>query len=210
MKTKLPNWQIAVYALYLSDGVSRRVPTEDVALKCFELAPTSFSWVKHREYPDKDVARTALVDARKEKYGALVTGRAGRGTGQPARTKAAPVSDGWILSQAGVEWIIKNKSKISEELNYSEQTSHRQEYQRKLVRIRRHHLYEEFQGNPEGFAPSLGDLADLFRCRVDADKHTWEKRFESATNLGQIAEDARILNFLEKCKASLELQMADS
>ncbi len=41
-----PNSELVVYALYLLGGESHPVHTEDVALKCFELFPDSFSWVK--------------------------------------------------------------------------------------------------------------------------------------------------------------------
>ena len=97
----LPNRELVVYALFLLGGDTNRVHTEDVALKCFELCPQSFSWVKHAEYPDKDIVRVALTDARKEHYGALVEGRAGQRHGLTAKTKRGPVPDGWILTATG-------------------------------------------------------------------------------------------------------------
>ena len=38
-----PNRQLVVYALYLLGGDTERVHTEDIALRCFELFPASFS-----------------------------------------------------------------------------------------------------------------------------------------------------------------------
>jgi hypothetical protein len=90
MKAHLNNWEIAVYALHLQGGASAPIRTEDVALKCFEIVPEAFSWIHHTQYPDKDIARVALTDARKPKAGALVKGRAGKGRGR--RTQAGDSS----------------------------------------------------------------------------------------------------------------------
>ncbi len=70
----LSNIDIALYALHLLGGQDHRVHTEDVALKCFELAPTQFSWVKYPNYPEYNTAYLALGDAQKAKYGGLVVG----------------------------------------------------------------------------------------------------------------------------------------
>ena len=43
---KLKNWEVVVYALYLAGGVTRAIHTEEVALKCFGLAPDAFSWIR--------------------------------------------------------------------------------------------------------------------------------------------------------------------
>ena len=94
IEEKTPNWETAVYALYLLGGATKSVHTEDVALKCFELAPGSFSWIKHAHLPDKEVTRSSLVDARKDKYGRLVTGRAGRHKGQYRDRGIPPEADG--------------------------------------------------------------------------------------------------------------------
>jgi len=82
------NRELVVYCLYVVGGATERVHTEDLALKCWELFPDSFSWTKYPNYPDKDIVRVALTDARKEKYGALVSGRiegkaSGTGHGEP-------------------------------------------------------------------------------------------------------------------------------
>ncbi len=108
LSTKPANWEIAVYALMLCKGHIHRVSTEDVAVKCFELAPDSFSWVKYPRFPDKDTARVALTDARKIGRGKLVRGRAGRGKGHSHRTRTVPGTDGWELTPAGAIWIRSN------------------------------------------------------------------------------------------------------
>jgi len=195
----LTNWEIAVYALYLEGGLSRPVHTEDVALRCFKLAPHSFSWIKHTHLPDKEVARSALVDARKEKYGALTTGRTGRGTGQKTEYGSGKSLDGWQLTNLGVEWVKANESRLLQELGKHEPKMHRQELLQKLSQVRNHPLFKEFEACPDEFAPSLGLLADLMRCRVDAEPIVWRRRFAALVNEAQMAEQHDIIDFLDRC-----------
>jgi len=65
---------IVLYSLYLLGGWHKRVHTEDIALKCYEIAPSRFSWVKYPQYPDLAPARFALEATKKAQYGALVRG----------------------------------------------------------------------------------------------------------------------------------------
>lgn len=203
----LANWEIAVYALYLEGGASHPVNTEHVALKCFQLAPDSFSWIRHRDIPDKEVARSALMDARKDKYGALVSGRAGRGRGQPVRTAANRSVDGWQLTQAGVKWIMDNQKVVGTQLADHEPKVHRQALLHKLAKVRNHRLFKDFKDQPEGFVPSIGSLAELLRCSVDADRLVWERRFAALHNEAQLAGQDDLLSFLEICKKFLKTSM---
>jgi hypothetical protein len=200
----LPNWEITVYALYLMGGESRWVHTEDIAVKCFEIAPDSFSWIKYRNYPDKEIARIALMDARKEKMGALVTGRSGKGKGHFSGAKGEPRPDGWQLTQAGITWITQNEDRLAKELGHRQPKSHRQELLQKMARVRNHSLFKEFQEQREDFTPSIGSLAELLRCRVDADGHVWEKRFSALRNLAQLAEEEDVLEFIGICQRFVE------
>jgi hypothetical protein len=79
--------ELVVVALYEAGGATRTVDTEHVAMKAFELAPTLFRWRHFPEQVDKDVVRVLLFDARKQEYGAHVTGR---------------VSRGWSLTETGL------------------------------------------------------------------------------------------------------------
>jgi hypothetical protein len=45
--------------------------TEDIAIRCKEIAPNRFRWQLH-DYPDKDLVRKALVHASESKNGSLV------------------------------------------------------------------------------------------------------------------------------------------
>ncbi len=61
----LSNIDIVVYALYALGGWRERIHTEDIALKCYEIAPSKFSWVKYPQYPDNHTAYLSLGDAKK-------------------------------------------------------------------------------------------------------------------------------------------------
>ena len=205
--TKISNWEITVYALHILGGGLRYIPTEDIAVKCFEIAPDSFSWVKYPQYPDKDVVRRTLIAARDEKIGILVRGRAGRGRGKSGRTNAGPALDGWSLTAAGAKWILENESRLATNLKVRDTSPHRQELLQKINRIHRHPLFKTFLEQPEGFSPSLGEMAELFRCRVDADQGTWDKRFEMVVSQAQMVNDSKILEFINHCQASVKIQM---
>jgi hypothetical protein len=199
MTGAIPNRELVVYALWLLGGESKRIHTEDIALKCHELFPHSFSWTKHPQYPDKDIVRVALTDARKPQHGSLVEGRAGQKRGLTAKTKREPVPDGWILTPAGITWIQKNISTLEKHATTDQIREHRQRLLQQLRRVRDHRLFSDYWDSPEKFYPSLGDLADLLRCRVDAELQTWNKRFENMIGKAQAAEDTEVLDFLERC-----------
>ena len=115
------NRQLVAYCLYVAGGGTDRVHTEDLAIKCWELFPDSFSWTKYAKYPDKDIVRVALTDARKNKYGALVTGRVeGHASGV---NHDEP--EGWVLTENGLAWIKSNLS-LFESSGSHERKAHRQ------------------------------------------------------------------------------------
>lgn len=198
------NWEIAVFALFLQGGASKRVHTEDVALKCFDLAPDAFSWVTRPEFPDKDIARVALTDARKAKTGALVSGRAGRGKRPIPLRGASLADDGWRLTEQGSKWIAENRSRLDMLTSKRKVRFDRQEPLRRLARIINHAAFRRFKTNGKGFSLSIGELADLLRCRPDAPKHVWERRLQAARNEARVGEQAEVLSFLDACALALQ------
>ena len=92
----LPKPYLVVLALYELGGES---DLEDIAVKAFTMFPGIFTWKTYPEYPDKDVVRVHLSDAKKSKFGGLVTDKdlreEGRGAG--GRTKR------YALTVEGVE-----------------------------------------------------------------------------------------------------------
>ncbi len=191
MRQGIPNSELVVYVLSLLGGESKSVHTEDIARKCHELFSDSFSWRKFPEYPDKEVVRVGLMDARREKNGQLVKGRSGQDRGK--------IPDGWMLTEDGIEWLKKNHIRFEALAGSNELKEHRQKLLQQLKRVKQHVLFEKFITNREQFSPSIGDLADLLRCRVDANPTVWEERFESVLRKAHATDQKEIMEFIEKC-----------
>src|SRR5687767_12516037 len=94
----ITNVDIVVYALAILRGAERTVHSEDIAAKCYELAPSRFSWrlaaYRDKGWPDKYIVKTALEDAKKE-HSALVEGAYTLDTAK----------DGWRLTPKGASWF---------------------------------------------------------------------------------------------------------
>ena len=205
-KRALPNRQLVVYGLYLLGGESKPVHTEDITLKCFELFPTSFSWVKHPHLPDKDIVRVALTDARKAPHGAMVEGRAGERRGLAAKTRRLPVEDGWMLTPMGAGWIRENLAALERVAGGGDAKVHRQRLLKHLNRTREHPLFLRYLENPTRFSAALGQIADLLRCRVDAESDVWQKRFDALEKQATAAGQDDVVGFVSVCRRSYEGQ----
>jgi len=185
--------------LFLLGGDTKHIHTEDIALKCFELFPSSFSWVKYQQYPDKDIARLALMDARKEIYGAFVDGRAGQKKGLSAKTGRNPINDGWVLTINGINWIHEKLPRLQLLISSGEIKEHRQNILKQLKRVREHPLFLRYVNQPSDFLPMLGEMADLFRCRVDAEEEIWRQRFDQIRRQIEVTGQKNMFDFIEKC-----------
>ena len=206
-KNSPANRELVVYALFLVGGDSRRIHTEDVAVKCHELFPDAFSWTRYPQFPDKDVVRVALTDARKPKHGGIVEGRAGQRRGQTAKTHREPVEDGWRLTDAGARWIKEHKASMEEFIGIGVVKEHRQIALKRLARIREHGLFKRFEEDPLRFEPMIGEVADLLRCRVDAGRKVWNSRFEKALMQAASAGQEDIVTFIGRCQEAVERQL---
>lgn len=202
--TEFANRELVVFALAMRGGATHKVHTEDIALKCHELFPGSFSWTKYPEIPDKDIVRVALTDARKQVFGALVDGRAGTKRGQSAKTKREPVADGWILTEPGLTFLKEHESELTNLARSKGQKDHRQVVRKEMRRIRQHQLYEVFQGDRDGFRAPIGQLADLLRCRVDAEQRVWDNRFEKLRLVAAASEDDEFAEFVAMLELSYD------
>ena len=205
MTGSFTNLEIAVYALYLLGGATNSQHVEDIALKCFELAPTVFSWTRYPEYPDKAIVRFALEDAHKKKYGALVDGGGGRKRGQDKNTDRGPSKDGWILTDDGVDWVRANGSRFGDAGKITK--DHRQQSRRILKKVREHSAFKKFVEDEQVFSPLIGDLADLLHCRVDSDPGVWHKRFEDLRRHARECQQQDILDFIERSRSVYENQI---
>ena len=202
-----PNRELVVYVLYLLGGDTNRVHTEELAIKCHELFPDSFSWTRYPQYPDKDIVRVALTDARKPKYGGLVEGRAGQNRGLASKTNREPVGDGWQLTTAGIAWVKHHESSLGKHIGTREVKEHRQKLLKQLSRIRKHKLFARFAEDSALFSPMIGEVADLLKCRVDAEQEVWDARFKKVQSQAESAEQEDVQEFISRCREAVSEQL---
>jgi hypothetical protein len=116
-KNDISNVEIALFSLHELGGATKIIHTEHIAWESFKLAPERFSWrlpeYRKKKIPDKTPIRFALEQAKKRENGKLVKGRAGGDA-------SGKESEGWILTQNGIDWINKNKSRIAKLLDVKE------------------------------------------------------------------------------------------
>jgi hypothetical protein len=106
------------------------------------------------------------------------------------------------LTPAGIEFVQANKERLEEFAHVGEVKEHRQKSLKQLRRLRSHLLFQRFEREEEEFSPSLGEMADLLRCRVDAESSVWEKRFDQLQRLGAAANEPKVAQFAEQCESA--------
>lgn len=92
----LANHEIVTLAVFMLGGDTRRIDTEDIAVKADEIAPGRFNW---RKYPiiDKETVRKRLWDASKPEKGGYLFGTE---------------KEGWILTKAGLDYAKTSLTSI--------------------------------------------------------------------------------------------------
>lgn len=89
----LPQSDVVVIAAYLLGADSKRIDTEDIAVKAHELAPGMFTWKKYKDQIDRELIYKHLWDLTKaDKSGEYVVGAK---------------NDGWMLTVAGTDFARK-------------------------------------------------------------------------------------------------------
>ncbi len=195
-----PNRELVVYVLGLLGGGYRSVHTEDIAVKAHKLYPDTFSWTNYPNLPDKDVVRVALTDSRKEKYGALVYGRSGQSSTRPSSSKPKRAPDGWGLTEAGIHWFNRESTFLATHSDKRMLRDHRQAVLRRMRRVLEHSVFDMYMTEPVQFAPSLGDIASLLRCRVDAPEEVWNSRFLNLERDATASDRNELTDFIKKCR----------
>ena len=143
---RLANWQIAVLALYSLGGATSRKHGEEVALKCYEIAPRRFGWGKH---PQLEPARVALRDAKKEKYGSLVAGSD---------------ATGWLLTKGGLAWCEENAESLSAESLRQGLSALAEPEVRVLLQLMDHRLFEQWRRGQTGHETLRGRRCPALPC----------------------------------------------
>ena len=194
----LSDKEIVLYALYLLGGWQKRVHTEDVALKCFELAPTKFSWVKYPEYPDIAPARFALEAAKKQKHGALVKG-------ESERKKTVKSIGGWMLTANGVQWIQANKELIKKYLGKHVPTGERLPADRKLKELLGSVAFKKFIDYGENAEISHAEFAESLICTVNTRSEILNDRLEQLYSISEKLKKEEVKDYVNFCRKKFAL-----
>ncbi|MBI3493003.1 MAG: hypothetical protein HY047_14670 [Acidobacteria bacterium] len=97
-KKSLASHEVVTLAVYLLGGETKRVDTEDVAVKANELAPGRFAWKKYRDQINIELIRVYLSVAKKSSMGRYLVGSG---------------NTGWMLSQRGLEFARARASRLA-------------------------------------------------------------------------------------------------
>ena len=181
---RLSNPQIAALALYLIGGATARQHQEDVAVKCYELAPRRFSWERH-EYPDIDRAGVALRDAKKPRNGALTTG---------------DKRVGWLLTPEGIDWAAEYGGLAGGSMASGASVLGAAE-DRELRQLRSHRLFEAWRAGSE--AVTVFQAADAVGLPADAPVPSVARRIDELAGAARAGKRQDMEGFLEWLRSSL-------
>jgi hypothetical protein len=195
-KAALTNIDIAVYVLATLGGAERTVYSEDIAARSYELAPSRFSWrrqpYREKGWPDKYVVKTALEDAEKPKYGALVEGFYALDLAK----------DGWRLTAEGAKWFRHNCQRIESALNVKQPAIPRKDADRFKRRLREEPLFKEFLKVRKVEASSVYAFTDMLNCSPDASPEVVAMKFGRMKAMAELVQDPDISEFVAACAAS--------
>jgi len=189
---KLSDMDIVLYALYLLGGWQKRIHTEDIALKCYEIAPSKFSWVKYPQYPDLSPARFSLEAAKKTKYGALVKGGS-------ERKRIVKSIGGWMLTAEGIKWIKINKPRIERYINKQRPTGDRLAAERKLKELFKSTAFNKFMESGEEAEISHAEFADSLVCTVNTRPDVLNARLEQFHSIAEELGEELVKNYVNFC-----------
>lgn len=184
---ELSNIDIALYVLFQQGGSENYVHTEDIALECFRLFPTKFSWQKYPEYPDVEPARSALFDASKPQYGNLTRGNK---------------RIGWMLTPAGVDYVRSVTATIEAILGKQATVrSARQEEDRFLNQLEKHPAFAKFLKDGGCSGVQQHEITNFLRCSIDSGPAVVRKRAERVKARAYAKGRPEIVEFVQRCEA---------
>lgn len=190
---ELSDKDISIYALYLLGGWQKRVHTEDIALKCFELAPPKFSWVKYPQYPDLAPARFALEAAKKPQYGTLVKG-------ESERKRTVKNVGGWMLTAEGIKWIKANKPRIEKYLGKHKPIGDRLPLHRRLKQLVESTAFRKFRDHGEQTEISHSEFAESLICTVNTRAEILNDRLNQFYSIAEELGKQEVKDYVNFCR----------
>lgn len=188
------NMDVVLYALFQLGGHERKVHTEEIAFRAYELAKERFSWrlEQFRQFPDKDPARHALEDAARPKS-ELVRGRSGT-------AMSGKGADGWMFTIAGVAWIKENQARIERALGNVRSETRPKEAERFVRRIRGEALFKKFIKGDTLTKDDWYDFTSMLSASPDAPKEMIVRKFQNLQTTAEMVADQDVTRFFATCR----------
>jgi hypothetical protein len=197
-KNELSNIDIALFALYKSGGISKKIHTEYIAWEAYQLAKERFSWrlpeFRQKGFIDKTPVRHALEQAKKKEYGKLVTGRAGGDINRPEL-------EGWRFTPQGAELIKKNEERISNALKQKAPDLPKLVADQFIRQLKNDPCFIAFKKDGYLIEVSTYMFTDMLGCAPDAPKEIIQQKFDHLLTTANLVKDKDILQFLKACAA---------
>lgn len=107
-----------------------------------------------------------------------------------------------------MKWFEARYEAIEKHHQSGEFKAHRQKASKRISKIVNHDLYDRYVQQPDSFQPSIGELAQILRCRVDAPPDVWEKRlFNLERDAKSLHDNLLLEKFVKKCREACNIQI---
>ena len=183
---ELPNYKIAVLALWDIGGATNPQHPEDVAAKCYELAPGRFSWTRYPQYPNAETAAMSLRHAKRSKNGALAGGNN---------------KTGWLLTANGIRWAQEAQRSLLLVKNGIHIPALRREDTLELNALQSHKLFSCWKAQTDNV--QIYQVADAVRLTADAPHEVIGRRIDQLLNKAQIAELPELQEYLRWLRTNI-------
>lgn len=184
---QLSDRDIVVYALFLLGGYQRRIHTEDIAIKCFEIARDRFSWTKYPQYPDIQPVRFAL-----EKSKPLIIGSSER--------KRTDVIMGWRLTKDGLKWIEENKNKIEESIGNKQIPTGRLTDSKRVKTLLTSSAFKKYQECAGKCEMPHVDIIESLNCTVNTKPEVIFERIDQLSSISHVLKQQQAIEYLDYCQ----------
>jgi hypothetical protein len=178
---------IVIYALYVLGGYHNRVHTEDIALKCYEIAPARFSWTKYPQYPDIQPVRFAL-----EKCKPLVVGSSER--------KLPATITGWRLTSDGIQWVKMNLNRIEKQLGKKQPPKERLVDNRRMKTLINSKAFNKYLAEGKKAEISRAEFAESLVCTVNTKLDIVSERIEQLHSAAELLNQDKVKQYLNFCR----------
>ena len=183
---ELPNYKIAILALWDIGGATTPQHPEDVAARCYELAPGRFSWARYPQYPNAETAAVALRDGKKSKNGSLTRGNN---------------KIGWLLTTNGISWVQEVQSSLRVTKIGISTPALRREDSSDLSALQAHKMFASWKAQIENI--HIYQVADAVRLTADAPHDVIVRRIDQLLNKAQIAELPELQEYLRWLRVNI-------